>query len=270
VSVASTAVPRATEAHLLYRTNAENLSATQASALRGAYDKVKAISDDRGFNHWAGIHGLPLPMYCQHHTNLFLPWHRAYLYFFELALQDQVKGVTLPWWDWSSLGSHKSGIPASYSQGSVGDAANPLSSSPIPPVAQVPVEGGGAPPTVTSRSPDRASRLPSRAQVQAVLSAPDFLDFSARVEELHDAVHVWVGGTMAEIPWAAYDPVFFSHHCMIDRLWALWQLSHPNGGPPTQLLSEALPPFQMTVAQTLSINSLGYEYASATTQATTS
>ena len=33
---------------------------------------------------------------------LFLPWHRAYLYFFELALQDQdpAHAVTLPWWDW--------------------------------------------------------------------------------------------------------------------------------------------------------------------------
>ena len=28
------------------------------------------------------IDGLPLPMYCQHHTPLFLALHRAYLYYF--------------------------------------------------------------------------------------------------------------------------------------------------------------------------------------------
>ena len=67
---------------------------------------------------------------------------------------------------------------------------------------------------------------------------------------------------MAEIPFAAYDPVFFAHHVMIDRLWRLWQLRHPTAGVPAQLLSEALPPFNITVAQTIDANALGYDYAS--------
>ena len=50
------------------------------------------------------------------------------------------------------------------------------------------------------------------------------------------------GGTMAEIPFASYDPVFFAHHVMIDRLWRLWQLRHPTAVVPAELLSEALPP----------------------------
>jgi hypothetical protein len=32
-----------------------------------------------GWQHRAGIHGLPLPMSCQHHTELFLPGTQAYL-----------------------------------------------------------------------------------------------------------------------------------------------------------------------------------------------
>jgi tyrosinase len=48
---------------------------------------------------------------------------------------------------------------------------------------------------------------------------------------------------------------------MIDRLWYLWQLRNPNGGVGTVPLTQALEGFPLTVAQTLDINKLGYEYA---------
>jgi tyrosinase len=67
---------------------------------------------------------------------------------------------------------------------------------------------------------------------------------------------------MAEIPYAAYDPIFFAHHAMIDRLWRLWQLRHPTAVVPPDLLAEALSPFNITVAQTIDVNALGYDYAS--------
>jgi tyrosinase len=75
------------------------LRGPQLDTLRSAYRASMQLSDDRGWQHWAGIHGLPLPMYCQHHTPLFLAWHRAYLYYFELSLKDFEPTVTLPWWD---------------------------------------------------------------------------------------------------------------------------------------------------------------------------
>lgn len=68
------------------------------------------IDDDRGYQYFAGIHGLPLPICCQHHNLLFLPWHRAYLYFFEQSLLDQVATVPLPWWDWA-IGMRKGARP---------------------------------------------------------------------------------------------------------------------------------------------------------------
>ena len=80
------------------------------------------LRDDRGYAFYAGLHGLPLPEYCQHGTLLFLPWHRAYLYFFERALtdalrrarDDQAVAVSLPWWDWTSSAAHTDGLPAGY------------------------------------------------------------------------------------------------------------------------------------------------------------
>jgi tyrosinase len=90
-----------------------------------------------------------------------------------------------------------------------------------------------------------------------------FSDFTTQIEDVHNAVHGWTGGTMGIIPWAAYDPIFWAHHANIDRLWRIWQLRHPQNFP-TSFLNRALPPFPLTVAQTLNIKTLGYDYASTT------
>jgi tyrosinase len=67
---------------------------------------------------------------------------------------------------------------------------------------------------------------------------------------------------MAEVATAAYDPIFWSHHCMIDRIWWLWQLRNGNSGMPPDLLDLVLEPFNLTVKNVLSIYDLGYDYAS--------
>jgi tyrosinase len=69
---------------------------------------------------------------------------------------------------------------------------------------------------------------------------------------------------MTQIAFAAYDPIFWAHHTMIDRLWRLWQLRHPGALPPAAILLDALPPFRATVRQTLDVTALGYDYATST------
>ena len=69
---------------------------------------------------------------------------------------------------------------------------------------------------------------------------------------------------MASVATAAYDPIFWAHHCMIDRLWYLWQLDHAGAGIPARLLDRALAPFPMTVRDTLDVTRLGYDYAGST------
>lgn len=51
---------------------------------------------------------------------------------------------------------------------------------------------------------------------------------------------------------------------MVDRLWRLWQIRHGTPGPPAEIFGQALGPFPMTVAQTLDVTLLGYDYASST------
>ncbi|MBV9869176.1 MAG: tyrosinase family protein [Frankiaceae bacterium] len=114
----------------------------------------------------------------------------------------------------------------------------------------------------THRRPKAPSDLPSASVVQSLIKLSDFEDFSQQLEsQVHGLVHMWVGGTMGMIPLAAYDPVFWAHHTMVDRIWYLWQLAHPGAGPHPSLLHTALPPFPLTVADTLDTAALGYVYA---------
>lgn len=247
-------------AALRHRRSVRKLTPGQLADLRDAFTAAGAISDDRGYQHHAGIHGLPLPMYCTHNSPLFLAWHRAYLYVFEKALQDRVAGVTLPWWDWTH--GHTEGVPRPYArpQSDTGKP-NPLASSPIQPSGREP---GGPDHTVREPGAPGAPPLPTPQALEKVLALNDFADFQAQLEDIHNGIHVWVGGTMSDIATAAYDPLFWAHHAMVDRVWRLWQLRHPGAGPPSALLHRALAPFPMTVADTLSTDHLGYDYAAST------
>ncbi len=60
------------------------------------------------------------------------------------------------------------------------------------------------------------------------LYSPRDNDNPYSIEMLHDRVHVRVGGDMAYIPTAAYDPVFWLHHSAIDHAFALWQAAYPE------------------------------------------
>jgi len=221
---------------------------------------MQAINDNRGFNFLAGIHGVP-QFHCPHHQILFLPWHRAYIHYFEQFALDQNPAAAIPWWDWSSPIAHQSGLPASFRsvQGPPGQP-NPLRRSRIDQTqSQPPLHRN------TTRHPSDPSGLPTAADVQDALSRNQFQDFWLRVEDMHDQVHGWVGGDMGQIPTAAFDPIFYSHHCMIDRLWYIWQIKNGVNNIPSNLLNVSLIPFGVTVADVLDISHLGYEYAVTTT-----
>ena len=84
---------------------------------------------------------------------------------------------------------------------------------------------------------------------------------------LHGAVHVLVGGpeNMGEIPYAGNDPIFWMHHCNIDRLWASWNA----GGRSSPAISGSFVFANKSghrvvndVADFLEISKLGYTYDS--------
>ncbi|KAH7403824.1 hypothetical protein BKA64DRAFT_461089 [Cadophora sp. MPI-SDFR-AT-0126] len=70
------------------------------------------------------------------------------------------------------------------------------------------------------------------------LAEGDLTIFSSRAEgsgslegSIHGNYHVLIGGQgghMSTPILAAFDPVFWFHHCQVDRLWAFWQAFHPK------------------------------------------
>jgi tyrosinase len=262
---------------LTTRLSTDSLESNPAAltALRDATAKMQALAgtDNRSWIYWAGIHGFP-QFQCWHHGrvgmgqtrpfNLFLPWHRAYVLHVEHALRDQNAAAAIPWWDWSSPQSSQSGVSRSYADRTANGQANPLFSGPVP---EMPPNRARQ----TARFPLSPQRLPRPTAVEAVLRLTSFNDFQRQLEDLHDFIHGWTGGTsprnprvggdMGAVATAAFDPIFWAHHAMIDRLWYLWQLRHGVQTIPPDYLRRPLAPFPMTVEEVLDINLLGYEYA---------
>jgi tyrosinase len=246
-------------APLMHRKSVDKLTLPELDDLRLAFGKAMTLNDERSFWYFAGWHGEPFG-WCEHHTDYFLPWHRAYLYYLELALQSLVPGVTLPWWDWTSSAE----VPAAYADEQTKGSDNPLLVKVVK-LFHSQAEPEQAPPrepgTAAQGNPPGVPPLPYKDRWDKAMEATTFAQFQSAIEAIHDDVHVWVGGIMRDIRWAAYDPLFFAHHVMIDRAWRIWQHQNPGATPRFDLLDTPLRPNGMTVRQTLNVHDLGYEYA---------
>ena len=238
---------------------------------------IQGFNDNRSYHKIAGFHGAP-DRYCWHHqfsrnssltARLFLPWHRAYLYHLNQNLQDVDADVALPWWDWTIAG----GIPNAHAADQVNGQPNPLFSSTInlaPPLVETPIQRSTwrnpRPTLPVFNAPWADANSNGEATLAELVDAilenvRDLETFNDLMESIHDQIHGWIGGDMGDPTTAAFDPIFFAHHCMIDRIWYLWQIRHGWDRFPTALLDEPLIPFGKTVRQVLNVQELGYEYA---------
>ena len=262
------------------------------AALRDAYAKTQRFSatDNRSWIYWGAYHGFNR-YDCWHHSrtgpgrgsqfayDLFLPWHRAYLLNFDHVTREPNPGAILPGWDWTSALSHRVGVPPAYSEPEVDGKPNPLASGPTPDMPDDPARRTrrfpGDPAVLPSMdAPDPAVGLPS---INQVLNLSQYVDFSSQLQNVHDFIHGWTGGIdpddrnrggdMGVIATSAFDPIFWAHHTMIDRLWYLWQLKWGVNNIPDDYLDKVLAPFQFTVRGVLDVRELGYDYAVGSTSA---
>ena len=132
----------------------------------------------------------------------------------------------------------------------------------------------------TQRFPGTTSvgTLPTYKDVDSLLYQKDdtFIDFTERLRNLNNEIHVWTGGQgvgkdgqttsgdMGLIPFSSFDPIYWSHKCMVDRIW--WQWQHENGidNMPNEWKDIVLEPFSMKVSDVLDISNLGYNYSEET------
>ena len=87
------------------------------------------------------------------------------------------------------------------------------------------------------RYPNAQGRIAPTSKVKLSLAKPLY-DLSPWIgaptggfrgdhERDHGMVHVWVSGDM-EVSTSPNDPVFFLHHCNIDRIWEAWKVKNPG------------------------------------------
>ena len=156
---------------------------------------------------------------CQHSEGTgpkqanFFAWHRMYLYYFERVLRWAANdnSLRLPYWDYTN--PVQEAIPARFR----------LTSSVLyDPNRDAPMNQGTQKLNANSTN------------VDTKLKNANFLTYEYDVETtIHGYVHCTVGPTcpvshMGDVPVAGNDPLFYSHHANIDRLWACWQHLHPT------------------------------------------
>lgn len=159
---------------------------------------------------------------CQAHRpgdveDYFLPWHRMYVYFLERIIR-KVSGVpsfTLPYWSYTNR-AITSGprMPTPFI--SPAATTNPLYRRDRNALAN-----GGQP--IDRDDPGSLNLNSLRQCVYSQQGAVQGFNLNLDAN-LHGTVHVLVGNGrgMGSVPWAANDPIFWMHHCNIDRLWASW------------------------------------------------
>ena len=264
MSADALATGREVRESLKVRENVERMTDEKLSAYREALRTMMGRRDNRGYQFFAGWHGVPFQL-CWHQHPYFLPWHRGYLYHFELALQDVDPEVTLPWWDWVD----GAGLPDTFRTRTTQRRRNLLFDAPIEPYG---VQRRPDWPQRTFREPGKLMTPaplapPLRPRDGWLMSATSYTEFNRRLTFLHDNVHVWVGGTMGDPDWAAYDPLFWAHHTMVDRLWRIWQHRNPGALPGAAVLNAkmtyARPPAFLG-RELIDAKALGYEYAGVT------
>ncbi|KAI0908841.1 hypothetical protein F4823DRAFT_463825 [Ustulina deusta] len=85
----------------LTRKNLASLSIEEKDNLVRAFRAIQCLRPSHPDSYFtiSGYHGIPGTYYCHHGDVLFPTWHRSYLNRLEKALQNQVPGVTMPYWD---------------------------------------------------------------------------------------------------------------------------------------------------------------------------
>jgi tyrosinase len=173
---------------------------------RDAVAAMKALpaSDPRSWAAQAAIHGTVTGgfYFCEHGTDHFFDWHRAYLLYFERICQKLTGNPKfgLPYWNWNqNVDIHPAFL----------DTASTLFLS------------------RTRNSMAGASAITTTA-LDPIFADANFFTFRQQLEGTpHNTVHTFIGQTMGS-GGSALDPLFWVHHCMVDYCWYKWNVDLGN------------------------------------------
>ncbi len=198
----------------------------------GKYDKYA----DQHDTYFGDAHGNPF----------FYPWHRKFLSDLEKELQDIDPDIALPYWDWRNDTS-TSALP--WIPGFMGGTGSPVS--------------GPFQPWGIERALGVGSSLPTADDVSDDQALVPYASHWSPAEGTHGPPHGWVGGNMVTVR-SPEDPVFFLHHCFVDKWWSDWQLAHPTEdayqGSGSRAPTASMPPWVTTPNDVVDSVALDYMY----------
>ena len=145
---------------------------------------------------------------CQHENDFFLSWHRMYLYFFERIVRKASGDLNfaLPFWDYSTKDGRS--IPLVFRKPAT--ELNALWTKSRDPKMN---QGGFL--------SDGEINTKAAFAAKKMLGNYSFQYFMENTP--HGAIHMAVAGNtsrlMGSFTTAGQDPLFWLHHCNIDRLW---------------------------------------------------
>lgn len=198
--------------------------------------------------------GIGEPQYCPHGVKHFLIWHTVYLIEFELLLnrynQSKLSNeyISLPWLNIASIGTDIDGnydfmsdnyITIQFDLKNI-TIPNPLVAGKIYLDFTVQkTKRNGYLKTKTSSQKNRMNITQMQFENSLLitnyesLSSTDIprkrttITNTISLETPHNTLHVTVGGSggsMSSVSTAAHDPIFWLHHCNIDRYFYNWML----------------------------------------------
>lgn len=180
--------------------------ATYREAIRLMKERSAAnAADTRGLTAQAAIHGTKGVgfNFCQHGTDHFFSWHRAYLVWFERICQELTgdKHFGLPYWNWNQNPAiHPAFLDTSSSLFMARDSTTMAGNFAV-----------------------------ASGTLDLIFSDNNFFTFSSQIEGTpHNTVHTSIRGDFFGGAGSANDPIFWMHHCMVDYCWAKWNLEMDN------------------------------------------
>jgi tyrosinase len=182
---------------------------------------------------------------CQHGSWYFLSWHRGYLIWFERICLAAIvklggpKDWALPYWNYSDpKNANARLIPPAFRQPTTGGKTNYLyvagrngGTSGNPPID--PAETSLECVKRTKFTGAATGGSPGFGGPQTGFHHPGG-SAGACERTPHNDIHGAVGGLMGSFNTAGLDPLFWLHHCNIDRLWEVWRGRPGSSGDPTE------------------------------------
>ena len=188
------------------------------------------------------------PFYCKHGVYSFIAWHAPYVYQFELLLnKHDTSGdnqyITLPWLDLTDFSDDYSFINdpliSIFYNNKYISTENPLSTAYyyVNGVRTRIVRNGFLSP---HNNKQYIQLNTVKKQLQDCLTATNYEEFSSAankevsytpLEQPHNSLHNIIGGeggNMSSINIAAFDPLFWLHHCNMDRFYYSWYSNITN------------------------------------------